>query len=249
MIFYCRTIGWFEKFKWLKISFGHMERKRKMMISYVIHFNMNILCSVNIRNQHIGLQKQWMYIWKPMSLNDFAFIFEDDTEVSPFFYTYARKAVEAYYVNNDDTYLLHTILLNHVVKFASKLKAEGPKTRKNTKSTLPDEFPANYWEFTELAKEYAGMPTAMCGICLQKQAFAPLHFPEHSHIRTASRPYLYSLLGSWGPIVFPMVWTAFRLWWQWTMHINPEYIPSTHNLIINSFHKGNKDLWTPYFTR
>lgn len=188
-----------------------------------------------------------MYIWKPISLNEFAFIFEDDTEVSPFFYMYARKAVESYYVHNDDTYLLHTIILDHMVKFATKLKAK--KSRKSKTSDVPNEFPGDFWEFAELAKEYAGMSAALSGICLQKQTFAPLHYPEHSHIRTASRPYLYSTVGSWGPIMFPMIWTAFRLWWQWTMFINPEYIASTHNLVINNFHKGNKDLWTPYFTR
>ena len=49
-------------------------------------------------------------------------------------------------------------------------------------------------------------------VCLQKQHLDPNHYPKRLEIRNGHRPFLYSLIGSWGPLLFPLPWQAFREW-------------------------------------
>jgi hypothetical protein len=59
--------------------------------------------------------------------------------------------------------------------------------------------------------ETAGEPI-MYGICLQKQYLDPSHYPKMLEVRNGFRPFLYSLIGSWGPLMLPLPWVAFREW-------------------------------------
>jgi hypothetical protein len=53
--------------------------------------------SVHYRVHNVGMQPQWLEAWWPESFNDFAFIVEDDMEVSPLYYRYFKKTVLQYY--------------------------------------------------------------------------------------------------------------------------------------------------------
>lgn len=96
-------------------------------------------------------------------------------------------------------------------------------------------------------KDYAGIPL-IYGICLQKQHLAPNHYPRKLKILNGYRPFLYSLIGSWGPLLFPIYWQSFRLWWIEKSN-NKSYHPFTEQLITNDYYRRNPNIWTPWFIR
>jgi hypothetical protein len=54
---------------------------------------------VHYRTDNVGLQAQWLEAWWPSSDHEFAFIVEDDLEVSPLFYKFVRGLIVNYYYN------------------------------------------------------------------------------------------------------------------------------------------------------
>jgi hypothetical protein len=54
---------------------------------------------VHYRTNNVGLQAQWLEAWWPSSDHEFAFIVEDDLEVSPLFYKFVRGLIVNYYYN------------------------------------------------------------------------------------------------------------------------------------------------------
>lgn len=52
---------------------------------------------VHYRTKNVGLQAQWLEAWWPVSDDDFAFIVEDDLEVSPLYYKYLKAVILKYY--------------------------------------------------------------------------------------------------------------------------------------------------------
>lgn len=55
---------------------------------------------VHYRTQNAGLQAQWLEAWWPSSDDEFAFVVEDDLEVSPFYYKFLRSLILNYYYND-----------------------------------------------------------------------------------------------------------------------------------------------------
>lgn len=55
---------------------------------------------VHYRTQNAGLQAQWLETWWPSSDDEFAFVVEDDLEVSPFYYKFLRSLILNYYYND-----------------------------------------------------------------------------------------------------------------------------------------------------
>ncbi|KAJ8765262.1 hypothetical protein K2173_011959 [Erythroxylum novogranatense] len=54
---------------------------------------------VHYRTTNLGLQGQWLESWWPGSDDEFAFVVEDDLEVSPVFYQFVRALISNYYYN------------------------------------------------------------------------------------------------------------------------------------------------------
>ena len=54
---------------------------------------------VSVRWENAGLQAQWIESWFPDSPNEFAFVVEDDMEVSPLYYRYLKRLLAHYYFN------------------------------------------------------------------------------------------------------------------------------------------------------
>ena len=52
---------------------------------------------VHYRIQNVGLQAQWLEAWWPSSDDEFAFVVEDDLEVSPLYYKFLRSLIVNYY--------------------------------------------------------------------------------------------------------------------------------------------------------
>ncbi|XP_068666116.1 uncharacterized protein [Aristolochia californica] len=55
---------------------------------------------VHYRTVNVGLQAQWLEAWWPSSDDEFAFIVEDDLEVSPLYYKFLRSLISYYYYNS-----------------------------------------------------------------------------------------------------------------------------------------------------
>ncbi|XP_051142988.1 uncharacterized protein LOC127259604 isoform X2 [Andrographis paniculata] len=54
---------------------------------------------VHYRTSNAGLQAQWLEAWWPGSDHEFAFVVEDDLEVSPLYYRFLKAVITNYYYN------------------------------------------------------------------------------------------------------------------------------------------------------
>ncbi|XP_062030506.1 uncharacterized protein LOC133746337 isoform X1 [Rosa rugosa] len=54
---------------------------------------------VHYRTANVGLQAQWLEAWWPSSDHEFAFVVEDDLEVSPLYYKFLKNLILNYYYN------------------------------------------------------------------------------------------------------------------------------------------------------
>lgn len=54
---------------------------------------------VHYRTGNVGLQAQWLEAWWPASNDEFAFVVEDDIELSPLYYRFLRGLIVNYYYN------------------------------------------------------------------------------------------------------------------------------------------------------
>ncbi|RZC90577.1 hypothetical protein C5167_029710 [Papaver somniferum] len=57
---------------------------------------------VHFRTGNVGLQAQWLESWWPSSDDEFAFVVEDDLEVSPLYYKFLKGLVVNYYYNSSN---------------------------------------------------------------------------------------------------------------------------------------------------
>ncbi|KAM7272237.1 hypothetical protein ACFE04_026900 [Oxalis oulophora] len=57
---------------------------------------------VHYRTGNVGLQAQWLEAWWPSNDHEFAFVVEDDLEVSPLFYKFLKALIVSYYFNQDN---------------------------------------------------------------------------------------------------------------------------------------------------
>jgi hypothetical protein len=69
-----RILGFVDGFEW---SFGEK----------LVHY----------RTGNAGLQAQWLEAWWPSSDDEFAFVVEDDLEVSPLYYKFLRSLIQDFY--------------------------------------------------------------------------------------------------------------------------------------------------------
>ena len=184
-----------------------------------------------------GLSKQWYFAWQPSAESEAAFIFEDDLEVSPLFYRWTRAAVGRYYTM--DQRRLHRQMLLAV---RDHIRVNG-----SASAASPDGLPP----LERFARDAAGRPL-MYGVCLQKQHLDPAHYPKRLDVRNGHRPFLFSLVGSWGPLLLPLPWRAFREWWAWRSaraRASDELFPITEKLVVNHFYRNNAGIWTPWIVR
>ncbi|KAL3530064.1 hypothetical protein ACH5RR_009386 [Cinchona calisaya] len=57
---------------------------------------------VHYRNLNVGLQSQWLEAWWPSSDDEFAFVVEDDLEVSPLYFRFLKALILNYYYNQSN---------------------------------------------------------------------------------------------------------------------------------------------------
>ncbi|KAK9068138.1 hypothetical protein SSX86_012249 [Deinandra increscens subsp. villosa] len=57
---------------------------------------------VHYRTANVGLQAQWLEAWWPANDDEFAFVVEDDIELSPFYYRFLKGLIVHYYYNGSN---------------------------------------------------------------------------------------------------------------------------------------------------
>ena len=74
-------------------------------------------------------------------------------------------------------------------------------------------------------------------------------FAEFVLLKSLLLWFLSSLVGSWGPVFYPMMWHAFRAWVYFLMEHDADHKPIIlgEEMITNYFFKMNPNIWTPYF--
>jgi len=194
---------------------------------------------LTFREENYGLARQWFLAWSPTLNNEVAFVLEDDLEVSPLFFAWSHRALLKYYANDEQQRLKQMQLLEAVMRHIQS----------NGTSQINDEFPSTIEEFVTMT---AGDPI-MYGICLQRQHLDPARYPKVLEIRNGHKPFLYSLIGSWGPLLLPSPWLAFRAWWSWKWedgrNNNLNVDIKTENTVVNHFLNNNPGIWTPWMVR
>ena len=191
---------------------------------------------VTARKTNVGLALQWFEAWTPQNGSEAAFIFEDDTEVSPFYFKWSSKAAETYKTAGS---MSHDALVKAV---RHHIATQG--------ASIPDD-PYARTALERYAEEHAGQ-LSLYGVCLQKQHLLPAHYPRRLKVRNGHRPFVYALIGSWGPLLFPAPWQAFREWWNWTSadaYSRGAFVPITDDLVVNHWYAANPRLWTPWMVR
>lgn len=198
--------------------------------------------TITRRNRNFGLVQQWYHAWDPKTEREAAFVFEDDTEVSPYFFKWSLSAVDLYYASDSNQRKIHWQLLAAVRTLAKWDGGNGSELSASQK------YARMLMQVRDFVRIHAGRPM-LYGVCLQKQGLDPNHYPRKLNIRNGNRPFLYSLIGSWGPLLLPVPWLAFKSWWSLTSLANASYIPFTEDLLTNEFLKSNPNIWTPWIIR
>jgi len=146
----------------------------------------------------------WLEPFYPLSDDEFVYVVEDDTVVSPFYYSFLLDAV-------------------HRVR------------------ALP---------LAQRADLY--------GISLQRQYLVPGLLPNGRPAaakppRPTHHVYEYSLVGTWGQLLFPDKWREFRLWFEarYAGGASSESSrPYLGNMITDQWYRGKGDtIWTPWFIK
>lgn len=152
--------------------------------------------SIIARETNQGLVKQWYFSWIPTSEKEAAFVFEDDLEVSPYFFKWTYRAVRKYYSTSQRA--IHRQLLLAVRDQMKLSPPEVMKQKYNKKQTEEAEVSSTdsidsidvSSVLDRFARDFSGKPV-MYGICLQKQHLDPVRYPKRLSVRNGYRPFLY----------------------------------------------------------
>lgn len=148
---------------------------------------------IHYRQMNAHLQFQWIESFYPLDNDTYAFVVEDDMELSPFYYLYLKKLLKQY---------------------------------RYTKPVDPNIY----------------------GISLQKQKFVP-GAKKVATVNNQQQPYLYKLIGTWGQLLFPEHWRAFRKYFD-THRFVQEQRPFLDGLQTDRWYQTRGErLWTPWIIR
>lgn len=157
---------------------------------------------------------QWFRAWSPSGSHEAAFVFEDDIEVSPFFYRYGYVALEKYYCTSpeeDAAFQLHAHLdLLRGVRAETELStgrsvpcSDGinsilsnpsgvlPSMRRGRTPVHGADVAVN--SLNAYTKKYSGLPV-MYGVCLQNQHLDAMRGSSKLNIRNSNKNFLYRLI-------------------------------------------------------
>ncbi|GAB2277109.1 hypothetical protein Dimus_011816 [Dionaea muscipula] len=139
---------------------------------------------VHYRTVNVGLQAQWLEAWWPSSDDEFAFVVEDDLEVSPLYYEFLKGLIMNYYYNK-----------SNFSPWIYGASLQRPRF-------VPEPELENFTAVSLLykAKCYYCFGYAVA-VVLSPCLDAP-NFPSHQ------------LVGTWGQLLFPKPWKEFRMWFD-----------------------------------
>jgi hypothetical protein len=164
------------------------------------------------QTQHQGLTGQWLNGWNPREDDgELLLVLEDDLEVSSIYYLWLKRAICKYYVDSNYTnfdpfsYGISLQSQDYVVgqstKVAHKMKvayAEAEKQFELEKAKDPKKFSGIHFR-----------PTKESLLRIRSDITSPL--------------FRYQLVGTWGLLLFPTHWRAFKSW-----YINHSQKPDTN---------------------
>lgn len=202
-----------------------------------------------------GLARQWFGAWSPAHETEAAFVLEDDTELSPLFFQWARAATTKYYMSPGadaeasaamggvrSQLYYHRLLLRAM---REHIASNGSQNHTDVSGGRGPNF------LEEFVAQTAGAPL-LFGMCLQQQHLDPMHYPRRLEVRGGGRPFLHSLIGSWGPLLLPLPWVAFKEYWTWRSGVAFDrglFEPLTESTVVNHFYRSNSRIWTPWHVR
>ncbi|XP_065849651.1 uncharacterized protein [Euphorbia lathyris] len=177
---------------------------------------------VQYRTTNVGLQAQWLEAWWPSSDDEFAFVVEDDMEVSPLFYRFVKTVIVNFYYN--------------VTTYSPSIygiSLQRPRYLFEQKKSVQLHCCEVIVDFMDL------------------DAFHSPTFSKHGNkiqLDSGTRLFLYQLVGTWGQVLFPKPWKEFRLWYD--NHKAKGIKPFLDGMVTTGWYKkmGEK-IWTPWFIK
>jgi hypothetical protein len=180
-------------------------------------------------------------------------------QLSPAYFDWVRRAVDKYYRFDSNQRQLQQYLLSSIRRRIKEYKQSVRRIHNisNTVSENDLNFRSHYlnsqltelFDLSDIASSLAGLPI-MNGLCLQKQKLDPMRSSFPLHIKSGQRPFLFSLVGSWGPVFFPAMWQSFREWMIWRVETDNLFHPLLEETLVTNFYfRNNHDIWTPYFIK
>ena len=188
---------------------------------------------------HIGLLGQWVSL-SSKGDRDLTLVLEDDTTVSPDWYTWIRGAVMHYYLapapgEYDPRLFGISLQLQHTI--LGELSSRSAQAGSYSSARTP-------FDLLPQSRPGSGAGSASHGALNQ------------THL------YKYQLLGTWGSLIFPSHWTEFRSWLDAqgfdvaTGHSKIEssipggLTPCVPNLVSNDWwSRKSTSVWSQWFVR
>ncbi|TYJ96091.1 putative transferring glycosyl group transferase [Cucumis melo var. makuwa] len=204
---------------------------------------------VHYRTGNVGLQAQWLEAWWPSSDNEFAFVVEDDLELSPLYYKFLRSLIVNYYYNTSN--------YDPSIYGASLQRPRFVPGDDNR--TQPDV--ACSFVHIEIHSKYTFHRPYKCIVpyvlilgpilCVQWDILLERYEGKHGNkikLDEGTRIFLYQIVGTWGQLLFPRPWKEFRLWYD--EHKAMGIKPLLDGMVTTGWYKKlGERIWTPWFIK
>ncbi|EMS64322.1 hypothetical protein TRIUR3_29616 [Triticum urartu] len=214
---------------------------------------------IHYRAANVGLQAQWIEAWWPGSDDEFAFVVEDDLEVSPLYYRFLKRVVMRYYYDRENysPYVFGASLQRPRFVAGESLwcmwLALGMETALTQSMAHVDQYHATVIETRKLQLT-AGNGKYECDtVATHNDVLSWLAGSCGKHgnkiqLDSETRLFLYQMVGTWGQLLFPKPWKEFRLWYdeQKAKGIKPilQGMKTT-----GWYRKMGERIWTPWFIK
>lgn len=166
----------------------HQRRAQVLSLLHGLVWPHGVL-RVVLHSSHVGLVGQWLRTPDPVSERDLILVLEDDMEVSPLFYTWIKGAVCTYYMAEQQ---FDAAMFGISLQRQHYVVGQSAKNDKYQLMRLKEEKDKN-----------GATPIDPAGLFAFSSSIGdPLLQPI----------FKYQLLGTWGCLIFPQHWLAFKAW-------------------------------------
>eukprot|EP00899_Mesostigma_viride_P022576 jgi/Mesvir1/3502/Mv11985-RA.2 len=216
-------------------------------------------------SSNVGTQGQWLQAWYPTGDDEYAYFVEDDVEVSPYFYAYLKRMILRYRYNGPRDPSVYGISLqrqtlvpalnlpkresNHGLPGIPKQVLLSSDSAAGAHSDTAQSRGAGASSDRTARGGVKGLLSSLfgTGTGTGKGKGKP-DLMEEAIYSQRREPFLYTLVGTWGQLMFPEHWREFREWYDARRESGlPPRLPGS--ITDNWYLRRGEAIWTPWFLR